>query len=452
MVSSTETQFSRSHNLHRVVAVVAVIIVCSIPTNAVAQRRSSQSELAVDVVRLRSGERLFGAVFGELPDGTVRMAVQRNWLRQSLPEFYRSVAADEAMDQRLMTETLIERIDLWISDVEARPGRESELSQLLGFLNDQRQQLQERSERLLAVANDAGKEEGLDTQFVLLNLSRKQLVSRFVQPPERRRIALLSWREHFREVETQTADQLREALESRKIEIEDNGDPVDLSDRVPPEAQSDTEWAARQAIVEFQLVQQLEYHGIGGVFVRTDGDAAQTDLAAVLPQLLQGQLTSQLADLLNEPGLGNAGAGKTKPSVAASTAALGPAIHEAEQLDRRGLRATQLDLNMARGEARVTEQFVAKMPDGEWKIVWSATVTEDARKSRAAAEEQIANDPQVKPLLQIAEQLGGAGDQIRTAVRFGAATMAAQQTAAARFFAFRDRHTARIDGPALTMK
>ncbi len=109
MVSSTETQFSRSHNLHRVVAVVAVIIVCSIPTNAVAQRRSSQSELAVDVVRLRSGERLFGAVFGELPDGTVRMAVQRNWLRQSLPEFYRSVAADEAMDQRLMTETLIER-------------------------------------------------------------------------------------------------------------------------------------------------------------------------------------------------------------------------------------------------------------------------------------------------------------------------------------------------------
>ncbi len=326
------------------------------------------------------------------------------------------------------------------------------MSQLLGFLNDQRQQLQERSERLLAVANDAGKEEGLDTQFVLLNLSRKQLVSRFVQPPERRRIALLSWREHFREVETQTADQLREALESRKIEIEDNGDPVDLSDRVPPEAQSDTEWAARQAIVEFQLVQQLEYHGIGGAFVRTDGDAAQTDLAAVLPQLLQGQLTSQLADLLNEPGLGNAGAGKTKPSVAASTAALGPAIHEAEQLDRRGLRATQLDLNMARGEARVTEQFVAKMPDGEWKIVWSATVTEDARKSRAAAEEQIANDPQVKPLLQIAEQLGGAGDQIRTAVRFGAATMAAQQTAAARFFAFRDRHTARIDGPALTMK
>jgi hypothetical protein len=43
----------------------------------------------------------------------------------------------------------------------------------------------------------------------------------------------------------------------------------------------------------------------------------------------------------------------------------------------------------------------------------------------------------------------GADDQVRQAVRFGAATMSAQQAADARFFEFRDRYTRRLDGPPL---
>jgi hypothetical protein len=449
---SESLQRASRRQLPVALVIVALLISGGIATNAVAQRRSSQTDLAVDVVRLRSGERLLGAVFGNLPDGTVRMAVQRGWLRETLPEYYRSVVADEAAAQRSVTEGLIERIDRWVSEVEARPGSGNESRQLLGFLKDQRQQLQERLDQLKADSGEGGVRKGLDTQFLLLDLPRNRVASRFVQPAERRRIALLSWRERFREVETQTVDQLLEALESRKIDVADDGQPVDLSDRVPPEAQSDVEWAARQAIVEFVLGQRLEYQGISGALIRTDGDAPQVDLAAVLPQLLQSQLTSQLADLLNEPGLGNAAVGKAKPAGAKSTAALGPAIRGAEQLGRRGFRVTQLDLDLPRGQARVTEQFVARLPGGNWKVVWSEMVTEDARKARDAAEEQIANDPQVKQLLQLAEQLGGAGDQVKTAVRFGAATMAAQQAASARFFAFRDRHTQRLDGPPLTAK
>jgi hypothetical protein len=429
-----------------------MIIVCSHATGAVAQRRNSQSELAVDVVRLRSGEQLLGALLDQDPNGTVRMAVQRSWLRDARPEFYRSVAADEAAAQHSIMAQLVERIDRWIGEVDARPGAENETRQLLGFLRDQRNVLQRRRDQSQAGSGERGAEAGLDSQFVLLELPRHRIATRFVQPVERRRIALLSWRERFREVETQTADQLREALESRKIDVADNRELVDLSDRVPSGAQSDDEWAARQAIVEFQLVGGLEFQGTGAALIRTDGRAAQVDLAAVLPQLLQGQLTNQLADLLNEPGLGNSGSGKPKSAGAASTATLTAAIREAGQLGRRGFRVTQLDLDVPGSQTRVTEQFVAKMPDGDWKVVWSETVTEDARKARGAAEEQIANDPQVRQLLQIAQQLGGAGDQIKTAVRFGAATMAAQQTAAARFFAFRDRHTQRLDGPPLTLK
>lgn len=432
------------------VALIALLVSVDSVSDAVAQRRSRQSELAVDAVRLRSGERLLGAALGESADGTVQMAVQRKWLRDALPEFHRSVVADEAAEQRVITGKLIERVDQWVREVEARPDRENESRQLLGFLQDQRQVFQERLERLQPAVGERGVVEGLDTQFVLIDLPRNRIASRSIQTPERRRIAMLAWRERFREVETQTADQLREALESRKIDVADNGEPVDLSDRVPPAAQSEDEWAARQAIVESQFGRLLEFQGTGGALIRTDGGAAQVDLAAVLPQLLESQLTSQLGDLLGEPGLGNAGRGRRKP--AAKSAALGPAIREAEQLGRRGFRVSQLDLDLSGGQTRVVEQFVAKMPGGDWKVVWSETVAEDARKARGAAEEQIANDPQVKQLLQIAEQLGGAGGQVKTAVRFGAATMAAQQSAAARFFRFRDRHTQRLDGPPLTVK
>lgn len=434
------------------VAAIMLIPAGGWSANVVAQRRSSQNQLAVDVVRLRSGERLLGAVLNESPDGTVRMAVQRRWLREALPEFYRSVAADETAAQQTITAELSERIERWVTEVEARPRREDETRQLLGFLADQRRQLQRRLKRLQADETQRDDAPGLDTQFVLLELPRNRVASRFIQPAERRRVALLAWRERFREVETLSADQLRSSLEMRNIDVADSTEPVDLSDRVPPAAQTDDEWAARQAIVEFQLVRPLEFQGTGGALFRTDGGAAQINLAAVLPQLLQSQLTSQLADLLDEPGIGNAGRGGKKAAATALTESLGPAIREAEQLGLRGFRVTQLDLDLPRGQARVTEQFVARMPGGQWKIVWSETVTEDARKARAAAEEQIGNDPQVKQLLQLAEQLGGAGDQVKTAVRFGAATMAAQQSAGARFFAFRDRHTQRLDGPPLSVK
>ena len=44
---------------------------------------------------------------------------------------------------------------------------------------------------------------------------------------------------------------------------------------------------------------------------------------------------------------------------------------------------------------------------------------------------------------------GRADDQVRQAIRFGAATMAAQQAADAWFFEFRDRYLKQLDSPLL---
>jgi len=45
----------------------------------------------------------------------------------------------------------------------------------------------------------------------------------------------------------------------------------------------------------------------------------------------------------------------------------------------------------------------------------------------------------------------GADDLVNQAIRVGAATMAAQSAADARFFEFRDRYVKRLDGPVLPL-
>jgi hypothetical protein len=103
----------------------------------------------------------------------------------------------------------------------------------------------------------------------------------------------------------------------------------------------------------------------------------------------------------------------------------------------------------------VQSVFVARINTGpqaqsNWETIWSHRETADATKPRAETEVRIANDPQVKQALDAVKKLGlGAEDQIQQAIRFGAATMAAQQTADSRFFEFRDRHLKHLDGPPL---
>ena len=53
-----------------------------------AQQKSGADRFAVDLVTLKSGDRLRGALLGASADGTVSMAVQREWLKRSRPRFY----------------------------------------------------------------------------------------------------------------------------------------------------------------------------------------------------------------------------------------------------------------------------------------------------------------------------------------------------------------------------
>jgi hypothetical protein len=96
----------------------------------------------------------------------------------------------------------------------------------------------------------------------------------------------------------------------------------------------------------------------------------------------------------------------------------------------------------------VEDRFVAHMPDGTRETIFVATENRDGTVERTDLEARIRADSQVGDLLEAVDGLG-LGGELETAVRFGAATMEAQQAASARFFEFTARYSRRLDGPAL---
>jgi hypothetical protein len=391
------------------------------------------SRFAVDLVTLKSGERLRGAFMGRDANRIVSMAVQRDWLKKNEPKYYEKLAKDESTAAVQANQALVQRIEKWIAN---KPENNFMVAYLKGEFEDAQDQLK------------ATEKTGVDAQFVVVQFPDNRIRTKYSQQTINRKIALLAWQEEYKDVENREATDLARELEDDGFKLAD--EEVDLSNRIPTRPQSEREWAARQAIVEFNFGEKLEYQGTGTALFRT-GKEKQVDLAKVLPQILQGTLKNQLGgieDLLNEPGLN----GRRPAAKNVNKQDFSKQITEAKQEGARSFRVTKLDLNPGGGRATVTGLFVVQMPNGKWETIWKSTVSEDAKKARPDAEFQIKNDPQLKQLTELLNGLGGGLDgQLNTAIRFGGATMEAQKKADSEFFKFRDKYMRRLSGPRIRL-
>jgi hypothetical protein len=388
-------------------------------------RHASRTQLAVDVVSLKSGTTLRGAIVRYDAGRSLTMAVAREWLRKASPDLFAKRTRAEVSDRRAALEQLRERLDKELAGVP-------DDSRLGAFLRSERK----RAERLL---NEAAPSD--ERQFVWLDLTKKEIAKIKPASAANRRIAAWSWFERLANVETRDADDLAHELERRGI------DPAellpDLADRFPIRRQDDREWRARMALVVYALDKPLDFQGTGDVLVRVDRSAKAKDAGPLMVKLLGGQVDALFKDLLGES---HSAAAKAGPA----DAWLKTAYREAESLKARGLRATRVDLNLGGRQASVSSVFAVHLNNGDWEVIWSDHETQDGTKERAAAEATIADDPQVKSALSNLQSLGvAADDHVRQAIRFGAATMAAQQAVDSRFFAFEGPLLQHLDGPPL---
>ena len=403
-----------------------------VPLSAAAQpaKSSAGSQLGVDVVSLKSGKSVRGAIIRQEPNGSVTMAVPREWLQKSNPELLTKLSEEEAAAQRTAWEQLRDRLTKLL-DMPPESQRS------VFFLKEEL----ERVEKLLARA-----EPPEPPQFVWFEAKKEAVAKVTPSAPDRQRVAIWAWSERLKEVETRDVADLTKELKKRDV------DPTlpapDLSDRLAARLQNEREWAARMAVVEYAFGTPLDFQGTGDLLVKSNGSRDLKEMAPVIEKVLRGQVDSFLKGLTGD--------GRPAKSKSASDSGwLKTAMRDAEVANATAFRATRVDLNVEGRQTAVQSVFVVRVDAGSpekavWETVWSHRESADATKPRAELEARIANDPQVKQALDTVKSLGlGAEDQVQQAIRFGAATMAAQQTADSRFFEFRDRYLKHLDGPPL---
>lgn len=382
------------------------------------------SQLCVDRIVLKTGRTIRGAVLRQERNGSLSMAVAREWLQQHNPDLLARLTKGESATERQAREQLRDRLKKELVGA-------AESSRLAFFLSKEL----ERVERELART-----ERSESPQFVRLDLQREEMTTVARAVPERQRVALWAWERRLAGAESRDANDLARELKTRGVDV--NQPAPDLSDRLPVHLQGDREWAARLALVTYAMGEPLDFQGTGDVLVRTSGARGAAEMGPLIVKMLRSQIDALTKELTSE--------GRTAPvNPEAANDWVKPAIQEAERLDALEFRATRVDLQLERRQVVVQTAFVVRFDERDWETIWSAQHSEQVRP-RAEAEARIASDPQVKASLDLMKNLGiGGEEQIQQAIRFGAATMAAQQGADNRFYEFRDRLLKRLDGPPL---
>ena len=424
-----------------------------------------------DLISVASGGEIRGAVVKRFPDGSLDVAVQRDWLETSAPEVAEVLGVAERRQTKAVMEALAKRLAAAIAALPESRTR------TLGLLRREA----DRADDWLAAAERAGDHDAAqqsvderggdrpirpraarrgETQFTLLRIAPKQV--KRVQPSGQnaQRIARWAWSERLEDVEGRSAADLTKELKGRGIDP--RSPPPGLGDRLPPLPQDDREWAARMALVEDALGDAVAFQGFGDTVVKAG--EAEGGLAGLLPQL--GQLLGGGKGALGGLGLdeilgGLKGSGlpgvpaipPAKPgnaNPAARPAEKWLASARAQAADAGHYRATRVNVDAAKGRAEVESVFEVRMADGSWETIWREVRAADAARANEAAVERITADERISGLLQTIRGIGLVDEaSIMQAIRVGAATSTAQGEIDTAFNDYRSRHIQRLDGPPL---
>lgn len=380
--------------------------------------RVDNDRLGVDMLRLQTGERLYGFIL-DTNEAQIEFAVESQWLEKTYPELAASQVEDLQQNSAAATAQLLQRIDTWMQE---RAGDQD----LLAFLASERQRLAERSEQPLKTP-----------RFLRLNLPRTELRDIARQPADRRQIAGLAYMHGLENVIGTPTSLLQKELEQRGIDVRTT--PVDLSQDLPPDGkQSDQQWAVRVALVEFQLREPLEFQGTGTTFVRKGAEIEISQLFGTM--LAGGDSLNQLQQLGADLGLPEFTNREIDRDWWSSIA------QEAEREDFRGALVMRLQPNSMAERAVVEAVFLARQSAGEWLPALTFRVEEIASQQPAERVQQLKADPSVQQALQLMEGLGiVSGERLDQALRFGAATHAALGRAQGEFYLHLGKQTRRLD-------
>ncbi|MSR27727.1 MAG: hypothetical protein EXS06_12045 [Planctomycetaceae bacterium] len=455
----------------------AIVVVMGLAALAQAQpaagdsREKAPPQGVTDLISVAGAGEIRGAVVKRFPDGSLDVAVQRDWLETSAPEAAEVLGAQERRQTKAVMEALAKRLAAAIAALPESRTR------TLGLLRREA----DRVDGWLSAAEQAGDrdaaarsadEGGADrpirppaarrgeSQFTLLRIGPKRVKTVRPSGQDAQRIARWAWSERLEDVEGRSAADLTKELQGRGIDP--LSPPPGLGDRLPPLPQDDREWAARMALVEDALGDAVAFQGFGDTVVKAG--EAEGGLAGLLPQLgqLLGGGNGALGGLgLDEilgglKGSGLPGAPAIPPPTPGGANPAGKPAERwlvsarAQAADVGHYRATRVNVDAANGRAEVESVFEVRMADGSWETIWREVRAADAARANDAAVERITADERISGLLQTIRGIGLVNEaSIMQAIRVGAATSTAQGEIDTAFNDYRSRHIQRLDGPPL---
>jgi hypothetical protein len=403
---------------------MAVVFSLAAATGALAQLpQISDSRLGVDMVKLSSGQKLYGFILSQSLENLV-IAVDRIWLEKTHHDLFEEYSKLESDSIQRNRQERGMRIQEWID-------KRKSVRRLARFLEDE-----------LAALTEKDSEETTKPRFILVELQRSQVRERLVQPPEARKIGGLAFQFELETPITSPTTFLQRQLQAKGVDIAK--EKVDLSKDVPhSQKESAKQWAARKALVEYVMREPLEYQGTGTTLVRkTD----KMDMTTVLTQFTGGGGLDAIASLGEQLGLPEFKKLKESGDWYKKVCA------EAERDDFCGVMIVRMDQSPLSPIVTVNTHFFAMESPSNWFEVRRFAAQANAQEQSGERLARLKDDPQIKSVLETLSGLG-LGDQslIDKALQHGAATQQAMDRSTSQFHEFKSRETRTLNCPPLEL-
>ena len=422
MLSRRVFEFAKSLSFDLLLGLSAFFLVVS--TEKAESQQSSRTRLAVDILHLKSRQQFRGLVLNANTNEDLKIAVSREWFKHFDEKAYAKVDKEAKSEEERARQQLKTRLEQ-LTSTGKHPAFDFFVKKEL--------------ERVTA-AIDAPPDD--ECQFLVVRLKRSLIANLILASESNRRVAIWGWSERLPKIESREVSDILKELKSKVQDFDATLTVPDLSTRFPMMEQSELQWRTRLAIVSHGLAERIEFQGSGKMMIQVGDDKQPQNANEIMTQMLQAQTESVLGELLGDP--------KSKSLLPDGKSDwVKAAIVKTEALGMGYFHATNVKVDPLGEIASVESVFMVKHADGDWRMAWNGIRDERASQQTADSIARVTKDSQIESLKNSLQAIVGVNDAFDKAIRFGAATMTAQQNVNEQFETFVERYLRRLDGPPL---
>jgi hypothetical protein len=424
MLSRPVFEFAKSLSLDLLLGLSVFFLVVSI--EKAESQQSSRTRLAVDAINLKSRQQFRGFVLNANTNEDLKIAVSREWFKHFDEKAYAKVDKEARSEEERARQQLKSRLEQLVPT-----GKHPAFDFLV----------KKELERVTAAIDEPPAEE---CQFLVVCLKRSLIANMNLASESNRRVAIWGWSERLPKIESRDVSDILKELKSKDQNFDATLTLPDLSTRFPMMEQSDSQWRSRLAIVSHGLAERIEFQGSGKVMIQVGDDKQPQNASAIITQMLQARTESVVGELLGDL----VGDPKNKSLLPDGKSDwVNAAIVKTEALGMGYFHATNVKVDPLGEIASVESVFMVKHADGDWRVAWNGIRDERASQQRADSIARVTKDSQIDSLKNSLQAINGVNDAFDKAIRFGAATMTAQQNVNEQFETFVERYLRRLDGP-----